>query len=206
MATYVLVHGAYQGGWIWKPVAERLRAAGHTSSTRRRSTAAPSARTRCAPASRSRTHAQEIAQFLFYEDLARRGAGRHQLGRHGDREGRRAGARPHRAGSSSSTRSRCLPGERVGDDREAPGGHTVSTTLDDGPDARGRREAGCSRISTRTCGPGRSRATRRIPWPRSRRRWRRRRSGIRSGRPRRRSAAAAPSIRRRRTSGARPSG
>ena len=29
MATYVLVHGAYQGGWIWKPVAERLRAAGH---------------------------------------------------------------------------------------------------------------------------------------------------------------------------------
>src|SRR6266511_3332931 len=29
MATYVLVHGAYQGGWIWKPVAARLRAAGH---------------------------------------------------------------------------------------------------------------------------------------------------------------------------------
>ena len=30
MATYVLIHGAYQGGWIWKRVAERLRAAGHT--------------------------------------------------------------------------------------------------------------------------------------------------------------------------------
>src|SRR5262249_23032518 len=29
MATYVLVHGAYQGGWIWKPVVDRLRAAGH---------------------------------------------------------------------------------------------------------------------------------------------------------------------------------
>lgn len=29
MATYVLVHGAYQGGWIWKPVAQRLRAARH---------------------------------------------------------------------------------------------------------------------------------------------------------------------------------
>ena len=27
MATYVLIHGAYQGGWIWKPVATRLRAA-----------------------------------------------------------------------------------------------------------------------------------------------------------------------------------
>jgi len=29
MATYVLVHGSYQGGWIWQPVANRLRAAGH---------------------------------------------------------------------------------------------------------------------------------------------------------------------------------
>ena len=29
MATYVLVHGSYQGGWIWKDVASRLRAAGH---------------------------------------------------------------------------------------------------------------------------------------------------------------------------------
>ena len=30
MATFVLLHGAYQGGWIWKPVRERLAAAGHT--------------------------------------------------------------------------------------------------------------------------------------------------------------------------------
>ena len=28
MATFVLIHGSYQGGWIWKPVATRLRAAG----------------------------------------------------------------------------------------------------------------------------------------------------------------------------------
>ena len=27
--TYVLVHGAYHGGWCWHRVAERLRAAGH---------------------------------------------------------------------------------------------------------------------------------------------------------------------------------
>src|SRR5215212_2673974 len=27
--TYVLVHGAFSGGWIWAPVAERLRAQGH---------------------------------------------------------------------------------------------------------------------------------------------------------------------------------
>ncbi len=30
MTTFVLVHGAYQGGWIWKPVAARLRDDGHT--------------------------------------------------------------------------------------------------------------------------------------------------------------------------------
>ena len=23
MTTFVLIHGAYQGGWIWKPVASR---------------------------------------------------------------------------------------------------------------------------------------------------------------------------------------
>jgi pimeloyl-ACP methyl ester carboxylesterase len=28
-ATYVLVHGAWHGGWCWSRVAERLRAAGH---------------------------------------------------------------------------------------------------------------------------------------------------------------------------------
>lgn len=28
--TYVLVHGAYHGGWCWKDVAGRLRALGHT--------------------------------------------------------------------------------------------------------------------------------------------------------------------------------
>ena len=29
MATYVLVHGAWHGGWCWKRVAPLLRAAGH---------------------------------------------------------------------------------------------------------------------------------------------------------------------------------
>ena len=29
MATYVLVHGSFQGGWIWQRVAAGLRAAGH---------------------------------------------------------------------------------------------------------------------------------------------------------------------------------
>jgi esterase/lipase len=30
MATIVLIHGAYQGGWIWQPTAKILREAGHT--------------------------------------------------------------------------------------------------------------------------------------------------------------------------------
>jgi len=29
MATFVLVHGAWHGGWCWRRVAERLRAGGH---------------------------------------------------------------------------------------------------------------------------------------------------------------------------------
>ena len=29
MTDFVLIHGAYQGGWIWKLVSERLRAKGH---------------------------------------------------------------------------------------------------------------------------------------------------------------------------------
>lgn len=29
MATYLLVHGAWQGGWCWRQVAPLLREAGH---------------------------------------------------------------------------------------------------------------------------------------------------------------------------------
>src|SRR5262249_54749531 len=31
MARFVLVHGAFAGGWIWGPLQERLYAAGHTA-------------------------------------------------------------------------------------------------------------------------------------------------------------------------------
>ncbi len=68
MATYVLIHGAYQGGWIWKPVATRLRDAGHT-------VYAPSLdgcgeRHHLArPGITVTSQAQEIAQLLFYDDL-----------------------------------------------------------------------------------------------------------------------------------------
>lgn len=33
MATYVLVHGAWHGGWCWRDTAAALRAAGHTVHT-----------------------------------------------------------------------------------------------------------------------------------------------------------------------------
>jgi pimeloyl-ACP methyl ester carboxylesterase len=68
MATFVMVHGAYQGGWIWKPVATRLRAKGHVAY-------APTLdgcgerRHQVRPGITVATHAQEIADFLFYEDL-----------------------------------------------------------------------------------------------------------------------------------------
>jgi pimeloyl-ACP methyl ester carboxylesterase len=68
MATFVLIHGAYQGGWIWKPTATRLREARHL-------VYAPSLdgcaerRHQLRPGITVETHAAEIAELLFYEDL-----------------------------------------------------------------------------------------------------------------------------------------
>jgi pimeloyl-ACP methyl ester carboxylesterase len=68
MSTFVLVHGAYQGGWIWNPVAERLRRAGHLVH-------APTL-DGCAerhhlirPGITVGTQAREVAELLFYQDL-----------------------------------------------------------------------------------------------------------------------------------------
>jgi pimeloyl-ACP methyl ester carboxylesterase len=68
MATYVLVHGAYQGGWIWKPVAGRLRAAGHDVHAPTLDGCAERKR-QLRPGITVSTHAEEIAQLMFYEDL-----------------------------------------------------------------------------------------------------------------------------------------
>src|SRR5579864_1699665 len=68
MTNFVLVHGSYQGGWIWQRVANRLRAAGHA-------VYAPTL-DGCAerhhqvrPGITTETQADEVAQLLFYEDL-----------------------------------------------------------------------------------------------------------------------------------------
>ena len=66
--TYVLVHGSNQGGWIWQPVANRLRAAGHQ-------VYAPSLdgcgerKGQMRPGITAETQADEVAQLMFYEDL-----------------------------------------------------------------------------------------------------------------------------------------
>jgi pimeloyl-ACP methyl ester carboxylesterase len=66
--NYVLIHGAYQGGWIWKKVAQGLGAAGH-------SVYAPTLdgcaerRDQVRHGITVTTHATEVARLLFYEDL-----------------------------------------------------------------------------------------------------------------------------------------
>lgn len=68
MATFVLIHGAYQGGWIWKPVTERLRAAGHVVYAPTLDGCAER-KHQLRPGITVGTHAQEVADLLFYEDL-----------------------------------------------------------------------------------------------------------------------------------------
>ena len=68
MANFLLIHGAYQGGWIWTRVAAKLRAAGHV-------VFAPSM-DGCAERRGGlrkditlESCATELAQLMMYEDL-----------------------------------------------------------------------------------------------------------------------------------------
>jgi pimeloyl-ACP methyl ester carboxylesterase len=69
MTDFVLVHGAYQGGWIWRLVAERLRAAGHRAFAPTLDGCAERAGALRSGITNT-SHATEIAQLLFYEDLS----------------------------------------------------------------------------------------------------------------------------------------
>src|SRR3954452_7009581 len=68
MTAFVLIHGSYQGGWIWQRVATRLRAMGHA-------VYAPTMegcgerRHQLRPGIDTSTYVAEIADLLFYEDL-----------------------------------------------------------------------------------------------------------------------------------------
>lgn len=68
MTSFLLIHGAFQGGWIWKPVATKLRDAGHL-------VYAPTL-DGCGERSyqlregiTTETQAEELAGFLWSEDL-----------------------------------------------------------------------------------------------------------------------------------------
>ena len=68
MATYVTVHGAWDGAWFWRPVARHLQAAGHevfactlTGAGKRVHLADP--RVDLA------THVEDVVNVLRYEDL-----------------------------------------------------------------------------------------------------------------------------------------
>lgn len=68
MTTFVLLHGAYQGGWIWKLVADRLVADGHEV-YRPTLDGCAERGVNLRPGITTETHADEIVQLLFYEDL-----------------------------------------------------------------------------------------------------------------------------------------
>lgn len=68
MATFVLVHGGWDGGWAWQAIAKAIRAAGHevftptlTGSGERAHLATPEVGLL--------THIQDVLNLLYYENL-----------------------------------------------------------------------------------------------------------------------------------------
>ena len=68
MTDFVLIHGAYQGGWIWKLICERLRAKGHNVFAPTLDGCAERAHQMRAGIT-TETHGEEIAKLLFFYDL-----------------------------------------------------------------------------------------------------------------------------------------
>jgi pimeloyl-ACP methyl ester carboxylesterase len=68
VATFVLVHGSYQGGWIWQHVAKRLRAAGHDVYAPTLDGCAER-RHQIRPGIDATSQGEELAELLFFEDL-----------------------------------------------------------------------------------------------------------------------------------------
>jgi len=68
MSTILLLHGAYQGGWIWKLVAERLRKAGHEVYAPTLDGCAERAH-QLRPGINTETQADEIVKMMHFYDL-----------------------------------------------------------------------------------------------------------------------------------------
>ena len=65
MTAFVLIHGAYQGGWIWSPDVARLRTEGHgVYASSLDGCGERTAQIR--PGMTIESQAEEIAQLLFY--------------------------------------------------------------------------------------------------------------------------------------------
>ena len=137
MATYVLVHGAYQGGWIWKPVVERLRGAGHLVYAPTLDGCAER-HDQVRPGITVGTHAQEVARLLFYEDLRDVVlVGTSSGGMVICRAAELAGERIARLVFVDALA--LMPGERVADIVSRPSGDTTAvTTAPTRADAEGR--------------------------------------------------------------------
>ncbi|HZT06465.1 MAG TPA: alpha/beta hydrolase [Chloroflexota bacterium] len=69
MATYVLIHGSWQGGWTWKPVGLRLQAEGHLVYRPSLDGCAERAHA-LRPEITLDTQGAEVARLMFYEDLS----------------------------------------------------------------------------------------------------------------------------------------
>ncbi|CAL9472893.1 alpha/beta hydrolase [Streptomyces sp. Tu 3180] len=68
MTTYVCVHGAWHGGWCWRSVSARIRAAGHEVFTPTLTGLGERAHL-FTPAIGLRTHVDDVLGLLRYEDL-----------------------------------------------------------------------------------------------------------------------------------------
>ncbi|WP_395110756.1 alpha/beta fold hydrolase [Actinomadura sp. SCN-SB] len=68
MTTFVLVHGAWHGGWCWRRVAGPLREAGHTVHTPSLTGLGERAHL-IGPAVGLDTHIEDIARLILVEDL-----------------------------------------------------------------------------------------------------------------------------------------
>jgi pimeloyl-ACP methyl ester carboxylesterase len=68
MATFVLVHGSSDGGWVWRPVVAQLRAAGHAAWAPTLTGMGERVHLAC-PAVALDTHVLDVANVLVYEDL-----------------------------------------------------------------------------------------------------------------------------------------
>ena len=68
MTQFVLVHGSFQGGWIWQPTAAFLRAAGHDVLVPTLDGCAER-KVNLRPGLSVTLAAKELSEALFYEDL-----------------------------------------------------------------------------------------------------------------------------------------